>query len=926
MESREQMPSVIARLMGLDELPPQQPVQKQQRVLSDYYLQRVASIGVREKRSSNERASFRMSIEEQKELSYIFRVLDKLNGYKHHNLSVEDGKLSSSSSEEKVAFIRHNFLDSKCISGDRKHQNQKELQDAMDITDSKKDLFPKYFQEPDSLFTKHSQYWKGVPPDPQSGHGTVSKSSCTSYSRNTDKRRNLGRTTVHGNVKLLQKPENGLVGNSYREFGLDNICEFSRSRLESNSEHPRKKIVILEPNHDKAENDARCFSSSSSYKGSFLSDRKLKDVPAPENRKLHIEVKERKNLAYDIEPTRQWPGVSSEISREVTNRTRHGTIRIPKKLSRSGLRVDGTFVKQSQMMVPSNFYYLKNQCKFFSFSHGSYVTREAKKQISEQGKMNYKFQKDGFAGQASTLGELLAMPDDENGTKNVNYKPNKYGLSNQTGPNDGHVNSGNHLGISKDDLKNGSVRNLPRSSSLPAFSSATGSTRIGTRYEGLQSDLYLSLEESVNRGQHRSRNQNLNQKYGLEYRNLFSYKKSYSFSCLDLESNHTVEEMCVVLDEVKNKFEKGLSNQDFVGPQSSSSSSSFSGQETNHIVQDTRVVEAKLKNKLENMSEQNALLPKPSVFCVASVSMATDVTDAESNVVGRPSGNAKEEQFEPAPCIIETNSDSSHASDTLIQQETSVGFCEEGSVFSQCSHTGQESISSLEEAYHPSPVSVLEPHFKEDSEFLESVSSDICETHSEGHEIIVSSDEDSGEGSVDDPEENKDLMRLFRVEEGRDFSYLIDVITEAGFHGRILEMNFGTWHSPECPISLSIFETLEKKCGEHASWKRSERRLLFDRINSGLIEMLQPYMGIPKWAKPASKIFNPRLSQDMIEEELWRLLVSQEQEMSKDPTMKVLEKELGSLDLGEDIDFIGREIERLLIDELAAEVVSMDTF
>jgi hypothetical protein len=49
--------------------------------------------------------------------------------------------------------------------------------------------------------------------------------------------------------------------------------------------------------------------------------------------------------------------------------------------------------------------------------------------------------------------------------------------------------------------------------------------------------------------------------------------------------------------------------------------------------------------------------------------------------------------------------------------------------------------------------------------------------------LFVSSDEDSGEGSVDDPEENKDLMRLFRVEEGRDFSYLIDVITEAGFRG-----------------------------------------------------------------------------------------------------------------------------------------------
>lgn len=204
--------------------------------------------------------------------------------------------------------------------------------------------------------------------------------------------------------------------------------------------------------------------------------------------------------------------------------------------------------------------------------------------------------------------------------------------------------------------------------------------------------------------------------------------------------------------------------------------------------------------------------------------------------------------------------------------------------------------------------------------------SDFSETHSEGCEIIVSSDDESGEGSVDDFEENKDLMRLFRVEEGRDFSYLIDVLTEAGFQGGILDMNLGTWHSPECPVSLSIFETLEKKCGEQAPWKRSERRLLFDRINSGLMEILQPCMGMPKWAKPTSKRLNPRLSQDMIEEELWTLLVSQEQEVSKDPTVKVLEKELGSLDLGDHIDFIGREIERLLIDELVAEVVSMDTF
>uniref|UniRef100_A0A2N9HIZ6 DUF4378 domain-containing protein n=1 Tax=Fagus sylvatica TaxID=28930 RepID=A0A2N9HIZ6_FAGSY len=923
MESKERMPSVIARLMGLDELPPQQPVQKQKRVLSEYYLQRVASIGVREKR-----ASFRISSEEQKELGYIFRVLETLNRDKQHNLSVEDRKISSSSSEERMAFISQNFSGEKCISVDKKLQNSKELQDSMGITDSKKDLCPKYLQEPDSLFTKHLQDWQSVPPYSQFEHHTVSKSSHTSYHSNMVKCGKLGRTTLQGNVKLLQKPDNGLVRNLHGELGLDNICNYSRSELESNGEgcHPSTRIVVLKPNNGNPENDAQCFASPSSYEGSLLGDGELKYFPILDKGKFDIEVKERKSLMYDMEPTTRRHRVSREISEEVTGQTRHGTIGISTMVSWSGMRVDGTVAKDSELIMPSNFSDWKNQYKSsFSLSHGSYVAREAKRQISERWKMNKKFQKDGLAGRASTLGELLAMPDHETGTRNVDYKRSKHGLNNQTGSNDGHVNSGGPLSISsKNGLKDGSNRNLPKSRSFSVSSSATKSPRNRTRYEGLQSDWNLSLEESVNWAQHKSGKQNLNQKDGFECGNLFSYEKFHSFSCLDLENNHTV-------DEVKSKLERDLSDHNFMGTQSSSSSFSYSDLENNYIVQDTWLVEGELTNKLDNsnMCEQNVSLPMPSVCSFASVGMVTDAgADAKIKVLRRPSGNFKKGPLEPTACILETNSDSSsHASDTSIQQETLAGFHEEGSVFSQCSGTEPESLLSLEEAYHPSPVSVLEPAYKEElsssSECLGSLSTDICdfsETLSEALGMIVSSDEDSVEGSVDDPEENEDLMSLFSVEESRHFSYLCDVLTEAGFRAGLLDMDFGTWHSLECPISLSVFETLEKMFGDQSSWKRSERRLLFDRMNSGLLEILQPCMGVPSWAKPVSKRFNPRMSQGMIEEELWMLLVSQEKEVSKDSAMEMLGEELGSLDLGDDIDLIGREIERLLIDELAAEV------
>ncbi|KAF5453509.1 hypothetical protein F2P56_028406 [Juglans regia] len=848
MESSKRTSSVIARLMGLDELPIQQPVQKQQRVLSEYYFQRVASIGVRGKRSSHEHPSFRMSNGEREELNYIFRVLDTLDRHKQHNLSVEEGKASSNSSEEKLGFIRHNFPDAKYISVDKKLQDLAELPDALDITYIKKDPLPKYLQEPYSSFANSFHNQQGVPSYSRSGNVPVLKSSSTSYGININKCRKLGRKALQGNVKLLHKPENG-TNRSPHGLGIDDICKLSRSQLESNSEacHSPLKGVILKPNHGEVESDARHFSSYSSCEGSLLGDRWLKEFRSTEN--------------------------------------------------------------------------------------GAYVSREAKKKISDQCKTNKKVQKDGLAGRVSTLGELFALADD--GTRNVYYKPSKHGLSNQTGPSD---QDGDHLSfISTNVSKDGPMINFSRSTFLSA-TSATGNPRSRTRYEGLQSDWYSSLEKSVNSAQHKSRKQTLHHKDGLEYKNLVSNKKTHSFSCLDLESDDNVEAaMCVVLDEVKVKLEKDLSNQNCMGPLSSSSTVSHSALENNCFVRDTWVMEGEMKNKFDssNTDECNISLPQALVSNVSSVSMGTNVVaDAECKVVGGASENSKEEQFEPIICILDTNSDSSScASDTLIQQRTLVGFHEEGAVYSRCFHTEPESRLSSEEAYHPSPVSVLELPFEDDLSYdlecLDSIGTDICdisETRSEGPGMIVSSDEDSREGSVGEPQENIGLMGLFRVEESRGYSYLIDVLTEAGFHGGILNMDFGTWHTPECPINLSVFETLEKKFGELASWKRSDRRLLFDQINLGLMEILQPCIGVPIWAKPASKRLYPRPSRNMIEEELWMLLVSQEKEASMDSAAKALQKELGFVDLGDDIDLIGREIESLLIDELVSEVVSMGTF
>lgn len=64
-------PSVIAKLMGFDDLPPQKPSHKQHRVLSEDYLRKTAAIGLQVKRSFYEDRSSKKKVQKQQEFKYV---------------------------------------------------------------------------------------------------------------------------------------------------------------------------------------------------------------------------------------------------------------------------------------------------------------------------------------------------------------------------------------------------------------------------------------------------------------------------------------------------------------------------------------------------------------------------------------------------------------------------------------------------------------------------------------------------------------------------------------------------------------------------------------------------------------------------------------------------------------------------------------
>ncbi|KAA8534272.1 hypothetical protein F0562_031789 [Nyssa sinensis] len=146
MEPKQRTPSVIARLMGLDEMPPQQPVHKQQRVLSENYLRKTASIGLRERRSCYEGGSFRRNVETSQEYKDVFEVpeIPKMY-YKHRIQSVPKGRTNSSMTEAKLACMKQKLTNAKCLSMDKKFQHLKEFDDVLEELDSNNDLLLRYF-------------------------------------------------------------------------------------------------------------------------------------------------------------------------------------------------------------------------------------------------------------------------------------------------------------------------------------------------------------------------------------------------------------------------------------------------------------------------------------------------------------------------------------------------------------------------------------------------------------------------------------------------------------------------------------------------------------------------------------------------------------------------------------------------------------
>ena len=151
---------------------------------------------------------------------------------------------------------------------------------------------------------------------------------------------------------------------------------------------------------------------------------------------------------------------------------------------------------------------------------------------------------------------------------------------------------------------------------------------------------------------------------------------------------------------------------------------------------------------------------------------------------------------------------------------------------------------------------------------------------------------------------------------------MVDVLLHSGLDDANPDVFLAAWHSPASPVSPLVFEELEKKNYDHQTTQpKSERRLLFDRINSGILEMYRQFTDPHPWVRSATAVFGPRWSKNQLQDGLIRLLASQEKNAKKETFEKVLGSEEQWLDIRYNIDVIGGEFEKFLLDELLEELL-----
>ncbi|KAM7521776.1 hypothetical protein LguiA_011678 [Lonicera macranthoides] len=455
VESKHNPPSVIAKLMGLDDLPRQQHDKTSRRSHSRGYSlshSEIPSAGWQQELGFPEQ-------DEYKDVYEIWHQSPKTNYVT--DKSPQKGRINESTNEKKMALVRQKFTEAKRLATDEKLRQSKQFQDALEILSSNKDLFLKFLQEPNSLFSQHLYNLQSTTPPPETKRITVLRPS-----KMVDHEKFVGSMTK--NEKQMKK---AFHAGQVRGFSPPPpSCDLDDQPIQPT------RIVVLKPSCGKPHDIKAVGSSPSSsvrtshdefYKGPEDDEEAKESTEAP-NEITHLMCEENQ-----IGDRRDETLLSSVFS--------NGYIGDVSSFNKSEIEYADGNLSDSEVMSPASRHSWDYINRFgspysSSFSRASYspessVCREAKKRLSERWAMmasNGSSQERHVRRSSSTLGEMLALSDMKKSVRSEEEGNSK----------NEQESRGSALclasDLNKDENAGNSPKNLLRSKSVPVSSTVYG--------------------------------------------------------------------------------------------------------------------------------------------------------------------------------------------------------------------------------------------------------------------------------------------------------------------------------------------------------------------------------------------------------------------------------------------------------------------
>uniref|UniRef100_A0A7N0RH90 DUF4378 domain-containing protein n=1 Tax=Kalanchoe fedtschenkoi TaxID=63787 RepID=A0A7N0RH90_KALFE len=871
-EQKRHSPSVIARLMGFEGLSLQQHKQ-------------YANNQVKLQQTKYENHPHMRTSKQHPQFKDVYEVSESA---KDENQRYQSRRVATSElSEAEMAFVHQKFIDAKRLATDEKFQGSKEFNDALEVLESNKDLFLKLLQEPDSMLTKHLHDLRRAYPHSHWSH-TISKEPTGNLRHgNKDIGTKFRRETLRNNVSdTSQKLSNDSAFYVNRRRDHGNSKNWHEG-LDERSTFPTK-IVVLKPNFRRiqvSDPDSDMLSCLSE----FESNKKSRSI-----RIRDAEQQGKKHLIADLQLPRHNAGESRELARRITQKMRGSLSTGSLDFSIYGLQDynrDGSSSYESgnessngsDSKSPRNYSSKGLKVPLPPFS-GSSVNKEASKRLSERWKMTQRFQEVGLS-KSSTLGEMLSLPETKKESKIVI-------LAGKRTTKDSKLNSvreqARPLGISsRDGLKYyGQVKSLSRSASGSACSTSLETLESTMRRKISDEERHLMWRMS-HKDSSEAVKEIFHYKEGLKDRRSRGFKRERHHSCNVTEKNYSSEQHAAnikgapVCDEIPHEKE-------IIVSETSTSIAGLVFDKVQDAQQDTLAISVKpLKEYLHigSTCQSEVRSPNHDVGIFNRQNLSDQKSDGYASPLNYPS-------------------------------------------------VGPESPSKSKEAELPSPMSVLGIPFPDDlssgTECFGSLTADLMglrmqlqllkqesECYAEGSMAISSSEDDEEASGVSE-------KRSLVVGDSLDSSYIVDVLTNSGFYDVEPFTYMAKWHSSDCPMSPAEFEKLEEKYGKQAIWSRSERRILFDLINSGLVEIFRQLRDPHPWAKQSScaTVLSKMSNKDMFEEKLLNWLQIQiTQENDGMAAEKATGKELELDEVCCYIDEVGGGVENLLTDELITEIL-----